>query len=274
MSELGTGEVMALLRAQYPAERGWAFFEEARNSPGFPRQVRSADGIALGLWPSLGLELLGFEVKVSRSDWRRELKDPSKAGEFQKWCDRWWVVAPAGIVERAELPPTWGLLEVPEKGRKRLVVSVPAPKLEAQPLDRRFVAALVRQVQTDLDRRVRTAADARWVAERDAMMGRHDVQIAGLVKAKEDADEKLRELASALGLSVYDMKWSTLPVVNQVKAALAARRVMDQQAFALELAAQALENLTAGRAELAALARALREAAGPMPAAQEVGGAG
>lgn len=274
MSELGTGEVMALLRAQYPSERGWAFFEEARNSPGFPRQVRSADGIALGLWPSLGLELLGFEVKVSRSDWRRELKDPSKAGEFQKWCDRWWVVAPAGIVERAELPPTWGLLEVPEKGRKRLVVSVPAPKLEAQPLDRRFVAALVRQVQTDLEGKVRAEADKRWMANRAAEVERQEADRAELVRQKEAAEEKLRELVHALGLSVYDVKWSGLQVVNQVKAALAARRVMDQQAFALERAAQALENLTAGRAELAALARALREAAGPMPAAQEVGGAG
>lgn len=261
MNDVDTGSVMALLRAQYPSERGWAFFEEARNSTGFPRQVRSADGLALGLWPSLGLELQGFEVKVSRGDWLRELKDPSKAAEFQKWCDRWWVVAPAGIVQRAELPPTWGLMEVPEKGRKRLAVTVPAPKLEAQPLDRRFVAALVRQLEADRQAQVSAAADRLWEAQRARMLEGHELERQGLAKRAETAEAKLRELAHALGLSVYDVQWDTLPVVNRVKAALEAQAALQRQALAIERAAHALESLTANRGELAQLAQALRSAA-------------
>lgn len=260
MSGIGTGVVMDLLRAQYAAERGWAFFEETRNSPGFPRQVRSADGLALGLWPSLGLELQGFEVKVARGDWLRELKDPSKAGEFQKWCDRWWVVAPAGIVQRAELPPTWGLMEVPEKGRKRFAVTVPAPKLEAQPLDRRFVAALVRQVQTDLDAKVRKQADELWMRNRAAEAERIEAERAALVKEKLDAVDQLRELVQALGLNVYDMKWNAIPVVKRVKGALEAQRELERIAMSIEHAAHALEALSANREQLAALAKVLRAA--------------
>jgi len=32
----------------------------------------------MDLWPSGGLEIHGHEVKVSRSDWLRELKEPEK----------------------------------------------------------------------------------------------------------------------------------------------------------------------------------------------------
>jgi hypothetical protein len=46
-------------------------------SSGWSRESR-ADAIARHLWPSQGLELIGFELKVSRSDWLREIKDPYK----------------------------------------------------------------------------------------------------------------------------------------------------------------------------------------------------
>lgn len=138
-------ELSQMLRERLPADQ-WALLFEVPNGTGFARRVkRTADAIAMSLWPSRGLELHGFEMKVSRSDWQRELADPSKAESIQRFCDRWWVVvSDANIVHPGELPPTWGLLA--PRGSK-LVVKVDAPKLEAQPVDRLFLASLLRAAQ-------------------------------------------------------------------------------------------------------------------------------
>ncbi|MGW5880276.1 hypothetical protein ACWFMI_27390 [Nocardiopsis terrae] len=59
------------------------------------------------------------ELKVSRSDWRRELADPDKAGAWLPYCSRMWVVAPPGLIRPAELPAGWGLMEPPTASRRR-----------------------------------------------------------------------------------------------------------------------------------------------------------
>jgi hypothetical protein len=103
--------------------------------------------VAVNLWPSRGLEVLGFEIKASRRDWVKELKQPSKSAAIQKYCDRWWVVAGgANIVQAGELPPTWGLLVVHGgRSKQRLVCTQEAPKLESQPLDKAFLLSMLRR---------------------------------------------------------------------------------------------------------------------------------
>lgn len=67
------------------------------------------------------------ELKVSRSDWRRELADPDKAGAWLPYCSRMWVVAPPGLIRPDELPTGWGLMEPPTASRRRKFrVVVPA----------------------------------------------------------------------------------------------------------------------------------------------------
>ena len=106
------------------------------------RQTRWADAVAMNLYPSRGLEIHGFEVKASRSDWLSELRNPAKSAPVQQYCDRWWIVAPPGVVADGELPPTWGLLEA-KVGKLRQVCA--APKLEAKPVTGAFVAAMLRR---------------------------------------------------------------------------------------------------------------------------------
>lgn len=132
------------LRNRFPAE-GYALFQEVRNGTGYGRKERYADAIAMSLWPSRGLELLGFEFKTSRSDWQRELKDPSKAEAICQFCERWWiVVSDAKIVKPDELPKTWGLLALKDD---KLVQIVDAPKLNPMPIPRTFMASLFRAAQ-------------------------------------------------------------------------------------------------------------------------------
>lgn len=149
-----SAELVALVRKRYTG-RDAAVFEQVANSTG-ARGDRYADVIALDLWPSAGLHLHGFEVKVSRGDWLRELRDPKKADAIARYCDCWWIVAAPAIVGRSELRPGWGLLEPHEELLHggavafdlRIVVS--AKPSEPQPvLDRGFVAAILRRAAAD-----------------------------------------------------------------------------------------------------------------------------
>jgi hypothetical protein len=123
------------------APPAWAFFSHVKNSVG--GGSRTADGIAIACWRSLGLEIHGFEIKCSRADWLRELKHPEKCDEVFRYCDRWWIVAAnTEIVFSGELPPTMGLM-VP--GGAGLKCETKAPKLEPEPLTRWFVAEVLRR---------------------------------------------------------------------------------------------------------------------------------
>lgn len=79
-----------------------------KNAAGFAAS-RCLDAIAVSLHPSQGCPLHGFEVKVSRSDWLRELRDPSKAQAFTDHLDFMWLVAPLNVV-KDDLPDRWGWL--------------------------------------------------------------------------------------------------------------------------------------------------------------------
>ena len=89
----------------------YAFMRQVRNAAGFDAK-RTFDAVIVGLWPSRGHDIHVIEVKVSRSDWLRELKDPKKAEDASKVADRFSVAAPRGVVDVAELPATWGYIEV------------------------------------------------------------------------------------------------------------------------------------------------------------------
>jgi len=119
----------------------WVLMEEVRDGTG-AHGNRYADALALNCYPSRGMELIGFEIKASRSDWKRELEKPAKAEAFVLYCDRWYVVQEkAGLVKPDELPKGWGLKTASDKG---LIFEVEAERRQGKPLDRSFIASAVR----------------------------------------------------------------------------------------------------------------------------------
>lgn len=149
------GNLRALLRQRF-CPKEWALLEEVRNRTGYGKTERYADAIAMNLYPSRGLEVYGFELKVSKSDWKRELADADKSAPIQRFCDRWYIVVPPGIVDKNELPPTWGLMESDKEGT-RLITKVEAPPLKAEPLDRAFVASMLRNATESMESRLNQA---------------------------------------------------------------------------------------------------------------------
>lgn len=134
-----TADLKAALLQRYSGE-AWALFWEVPDATGRDK-MRTADAIAMSLWPSRGLVLHGHELKASRADWLKELKQPEKAESICRFCDHWWIVAGPDVVRDGELPPTWGLIVLNGRG---LVQTVAAPALTPQPIDRMFLAGLLR----------------------------------------------------------------------------------------------------------------------------------
>jgi hypothetical protein len=119
--------------------------EHVRARAGF--DTRTADFIAVDTWESSmrqgWLTVHGVEVKISRSDWLRELKDPSKAAEGMHYASHHWLAVPhASIVRDGELPDGWGLLHyVRNRG---LVAKIKAADRGGEPLSPSTIAALLR----------------------------------------------------------------------------------------------------------------------------------
>ena len=116
--------LVAALEERYPTT-AYAVLPEVQNATGHASS-RTADALVIGYWPSRGMEIEGFEAKASRTDWLRELKDPSKAEVFFRHCAKWWIVeTTADIVKLDELPPKWGLLQLTNNKLKTLVKAEP-----------------------------------------------------------------------------------------------------------------------------------------------------
>lgn len=135
----------------------WVFLREVQAATGSYSESQRFDGLALGLVPSNKYGRIVYEVKISRSDWLRELRpktivrrgrirvspdiaiaargDPDAeqrlrdAGysieERAKWtaameiATEFWYAAPVRCILPSELPEGAGLLEVRPWGRDR-----------------------------------------------------------------------------------------------------------------------------------------------------------
>lgn len=136
------------LAERYCDSRQWVFLTQVRSSTGSAN--RTADAMAFNMYGSTGYEILGFEIKVSRSDFLSELKDMSKSNEIMSYCDKWYmVVSDASIVKEGELPKNWGLLVL--KDGKLLQKVRPTPqKPELMPLH--FTASILRRSADEIGR--------------------------------------------------------------------------------------------------------------------------
>ena len=152
-------DVLQALRDRYPAQ-SYAFLTEVGDGTG-ARNYHHCDALVMSLWPSRGLEIIGFEVKVRRSDWMKELETPEKAEAIAQWCDRWYlVVGDEEIVKPGELPKSWGLFVPRADGLLRCKTEAKLTEPEPEP-GRTFLAAVLRSIQAQLSDEARLEAEYR-----------------------------------------------------------------------------------------------------------------
>lgn len=134
-------DIVDLLKKKHKCEIGWMVITELRRSPGWVEE-RTIDVFALHQWPSEGFKRIAYEIKISNSDFKREIKQPRKRKSFREISNEFYFVAPAGIIDLDQVPTDCGLIEVTPEGE--LVKTVDSLWLESNP-DWNIVAALVRR---------------------------------------------------------------------------------------------------------------------------------
>lgn len=159
--------------------QGVLLLREVRNAGGFNAD-RSLDGMSIGTWPSKGHHLTGYEVKISRQDWLKEMSDLTKADAFRPFCKYFYLVSAQKVAEEHEIPETWGWLEW--DGR-RMVCRKKAPKNEqiAQ-LPAGMMAAMFKRTE-----------DSAYQRGGNATRRQMEAQIADFdARLKQGVDQELR----------------------------------------------------------------------------------
>ncbi len=235
--------VACLVAKRFPSP-AFAYLTQVRNGTGFARkQDRTADAIAVSCYPSRGLYLIGVEIKVSRSDWRKELADPQKAADMQKYCRYWYIAAQKGVVLLGELPSNWGLIECDKTAR----IKIPAPKLECKPLDMLMFCSILRNATdgfvpaTEVTARVNERLEEVRQAERDRLQYKLN-----------ELQEMVSDFESASGVCLKD-SWNAGHIGDAVKiirehgveqAVTTARRMRDEHSRIVQRLDALLEDLS------------------------------
>lgn len=217
MPPLTEQDIFTLLKKHYAGSSNGdgtsVVIPQVRSDAAF-KSRRTLDALAMGLWPSRGLWLTGFEIKCSRADWSRELKKPEKAEEFADKVDFIYVVQAAeGIVQPGELPHHWGLMTV--KGNR--IVQTTAAKFLAgeggpnRPLpegfNRGFLVAILRQAARQgaaTPEAIREAVKA----EREMQERLREDGVAGYKDRAEKLTQAIRDFERAAGVSMrHEFGW-------------------------------------------------------------------
>jgi hypothetical protein len=153
--EAGEIDLEAMIERRHELPE-WAVVRELSNGTGHDARGR-IDLAAFNCWPSKKFVRIAYEVKRTRGDFLRELKQPTKREWVEKGFHETWFVVLPGVCTPEELPEKWGLL-VASKNGKKLMSKKPAVHRDAEPWDTLCASALramCNRVHTAVDRRMR-----------------------------------------------------------------------------------------------------------------------
>ncbi len=103
-------DIYALLNKRFSDGRQWLCATEVGNTTGGGK--RRLDLVAANCYAGEGFGIHAFEVKISKSDLRHELFDPSKHNIFFSEIDYYSIVAPDYVLDAeycALVPKNWGI---------------------------------------------------------------------------------------------------------------------------------------------------------------------
>jgi len=156
-------QLFDLLKNKYRSPKGsfesTVILSEVPNGTG-GFQSRWIDAAVFEMWPSKGLSRSAFEIKVTRSDFLRELQQPEK----HRWCKEcfhyFWFIAPKDVVQSIEELPAGAGWMYP--AGTKLCIKKHATRNDTPRLDDKLLAAFMRAA----NKQITTIAS---VAEREAL---------------------------------------------------------------------------------------------------------
>lgn len=75
--------------------------------------------------PSKLFKRTAYEIKVSASDFSRELSDPTKRRAAVRFANEFYFATPTGLIDKKRIPIECGLIEISEQGYANVVVGAP-----------------------------------------------------------------------------------------------------------------------------------------------------
>src|ERR1700736_2304219 len=95
----------------------WMFLRELRVGTGRGKHsLQRLDAFALNCYPHRGMKRICYEIKMSRADFRNELKNPLTRRIGMRFSNEFYFVTPAGMLKSEEIPADSGLVEVGTAG--------------------------------------------------------------------------------------------------------------------------------------------------------------
>lgn len=140
--------------AQGDSTRRHAVIEQVPHATGF--DTGFSDVCVMNLWQSDRYRIIGYELKASRGDLKRELAKPEKSARVRALCDEWWVLVWSNDIIKGledQIPAAWGIAVMrPDDDDEDTTYQIRTHRkpgtmrLVPEPtLPRPFVAAMVRR---------------------------------------------------------------------------------------------------------------------------------
>lgn len=142
-------DIYALLVKRHSEKPGqYAYAGEVCDQTGWAN--RRLDFVAVACWPSDGFKVNAFEIKISKSDLRRELEHPEKHNIFFEDIDTYSLAAPDYVIDMSVIPKKWGVYAVVmENGKfvlkcKRKPLALHDDKNGEATMRKKFAVSLIR----------------------------------------------------------------------------------------------------------------------------------
>ncbi len=198
------GPLLAALRRHYIGPDplpGGVFLTEVQVPDA--HTVRRADAVYLSFTRAHGIGIDVCEVKVTHSDFVRELTNPVKAEAWWKYSTRWWIVSPSPTVTPVEeLPDGWGLMCPSNRGR-RFKVHRPAAVRQPQ-VDLTLLIEIAKRMDTIRANEVRQVKhETEWEWQKlSALRAEQEERAIALTPAQQKRLDMIAEIERLAGVTL------------------------------------------------------------------------
>lgn len=142
-SNISAKDILQILHKAH-LQPEWVFFSELRCGSGYSKAAQKRiDAWALNCYPSKDHIKVAYEIKVYRSDFLNEMKDPKKRKQGLNLSNQFYFVAPEGVIKLDEVPVECGYLEVTTN--HKLKIRKEAPLRTCKDPSWLFVSSLARR---------------------------------------------------------------------------------------------------------------------------------
>ncbi len=169
-------EIRTALEVRYPGPE-WHVEHE------LTLEGRRLDVVAFNRWGARAYRTVGFEIKVSQADYRRELEDFRKSEIWTHVVDQFFIVAPGKLIDPDTLPKGWGLLEL--RG-ERMFTKAQAAIGSSKTLPRELAARMIDRLYKQMENVRREASTTQYLA-REQMRQELRQQLAAEAERNGDA---------------------------------------------------------------------------------------